>query len=256
MIKFIDSDKYSLDKICSSDVFGTRIYAYFKTYGMEFDFIRFWVQIDDNDNYTAAISLIDGSMTLTCNDAADFEELAIFIRMIGYSSLQCERKVMAEMGFDENIWGYVVRYENTTDREKYKNITLCQNIDYSNVYSLIKSADLLGVGDYLPWLSDVTYRVKKGTAKAAVAVEDGNPAACAMALFITDSAVLLGAVATDKNQRGKGLGGGLVTLLGNEMLSEGKRTELLCKNDSIVDFYRSIGFMVAGEWSISYQEEV
>ncbi len=250
MIKFVDSTQYKLNDICKNDVFGTRILAYFNTYSWDFDFVKFWVQLTDNGEATAAISLVDGSMTLTCNADADFEELSVFIKMIGYSSLQCERQVMAKLGLTESIWGYVVRYEKETDREKYKNITLCDNIDYSDVYSLIKSANLLGVGEYLPWLSDVTYRVKKGTAKAALAVEDGEPAACAMALFITEDAVLLGAVATDKNQRGKGLGGGLVTLLGNEMLKENKRTELLCKHDSIVDFYRSIGFTVVGEWAI------
>lgn len=251
MVKFVDSNEYSLNEICSSDVFGTRILAYFNTYSWNFDFVRFWVQINENGDVTAAISLIDGSMTLTCNENADFEELSAFIKMIGYSSLQCERQVMSKLDIAENIWGYVVSYENITDREKYKNIALCEDINYSDIYSLIKSADLLGVGDYLPWLSDVTYRVKKGTAKAALAVENGEPAACAMALFITENAALLGAVATDKNHRGKGLGGGLVTLLGNEMLNSGKRAELLCKHDSIVDFYRSIGFTVAGEWAIS-----
>lgn len=250
MIKFIDSEKYSLKEICSKDVFGTRILAYFNTYSYEFDFMRFWVQLDENENPVAAISLIDGSMTLTCGEKADCDELSAFIKMIGFSSLQCDRRVMEKLGIKEALWGYVVRYESITDRAKYK-LTLCENTDYSDVYKLIKSADLLGVGEYLPWLSDVTHRVKKGTAKAALAVENGEPAACAMKLFVTDDAVLLGAVATDPNHRGKGLGGGLVTLLGNESVNEGKRTELLCKHDSIVDFYRSIGFTVVGEWAIA-----
>lgn len=251
MIKFVDSNEYKLDGICSKDVFGTRILAYFNTYSYEFDFVRFWVQLSEEGKVSAAISLVDGSMTLSCDENADFEELSAFIKMTGFSSLQCERNVMAELGVKEDIWGYVVRYNNITDREKYKNMTLCENVDYKDVYHLIKSADLLGVGEYLPWLSDVTYRVKKGTAKAALALENGEPAACAMKLFVTDDAVLLGAVATDKNHRGKGLGGGLVTLLGNESLNENKRTELLCKHDSIVDFYRSIGFEVVGEWAIA-----
>ena len=250
MIKFIDSEKYSLKEICSKDVFGTRILAYFNTYFYEFDFMRFWVQLDENENPVAAISLIDGSMTLTCNENADFDELSAFVKMIGFSSLQCDRRVMEKLGIKEALWGYVVRYESITDRAKYK-LTLCENTDYSDVYKLIKSADLLGVGEYLPWFSDVTHRVKKGTAKAALAMENGEPAACAMKLFVTDDAVLLGAVATDPNHRGKGLGGGLVTLLGNESVNEGKRTELLCKHDSIVDFYRSIGFTVVGEWAIA-----
>lgn len=250
MIKFIDSTEYSIREVCSRDVFGTRILAYFCTYSYEFDFMRFWVQLDENGKPVGAISLIDGSMTITCDENADFEELSAFVKMIGFSSLQCDRKIMEKLEIKENLWGYVVRYNNVTDRSAYK-LTLCKNVDYSDVYKLIKAADLLGVGEYLPWLSDVTHRVKKGTAKAALAVENGEPAACAMKLFVTDDAVLLGAVATDKNHRGKGLGGGLVTLLGNESLEEGKRTELLCKHDSIVDFYHSIGFIIVGEWAMA-----
>lgn len=251
MIKLVDSKEYSLKEVCSRDVFGTRILAYFNTYSWEYDFIRFWVQINDDGDCVGAISLIDGSMTLTCKDEADFEELSAFIKMMGYSSLQCDLQVMKKLGFREKIRGYVVRYENITDREKYKGITLCENVDYKDVYALIKAADLIGVGEFLPWLSDVTMRVKKGTAKAALAIENGEPAACAMKLFETDDAVLLGAVATDPSHRGKGLGGGLVTLLGNDSLKDNKRTELLCKEDSIVDFYRSIGFTVVSQWAIS-----
>ncbi len=251
MIKFVDSEKYSLKEVCSRDVFGTRILAYFNTYFWQYDFAKFWVQLNDENQTIGAISLVEGSMTLTACENADFEELSAFIKMMGYSSLQCDREVMKKLCIAESIWGYVVRYENITDREKYKNIALCENVDYKDVYRLTKEENLLGVGELLPWLSDVTMRVKKGTAKAALAVDNNEPAACAMKLFVTDTAVLLGAVATNRNHRGKGLGGGLVTLLGNEALQEGKRTELLCKNDSIVDFYRSIGFKVVGEWAIS-----
>ena len=98
MIKFIDSEKYSLKEVCSRDVFGTRIYAYFLTYSYEFDFIRFWIQLDENENPVAAISLIDGNMTVTCDENADFEELSAFVKMIGFSSLQCDRKVMEKLG--------------------------------------------------------------------------------------------------------------------------------------------------------------
>lgn len=251
MIKFVDSGEYSLRDICSADVFGTRILAYFNTYSYEYDFIRFWVQLDENGTPVAAISLIDGSMTLTCADSSDFEELSAFVKMIGFSTIQCDRSVMKSLGFEESLWGYVVGYKSITDRSEYKNITICENVEYSDVYKLIKAAGLLGVGEYLPWLSDVTHRVKKETAKAVVAMENGESAACAMKLFVTDKAVLLGAVATDPDHRGKGLGGGLVTFLGNESLEEGKRVELLCKHDSIVDFYRSIGFTVIGEWAIA-----
>ena len=50
--------------------------------------------------------------------------------------------------------------------------------------------------------------------------------------------------------RGRGVARSLVTRLANGELENGNRVELLCKSDSIVDFYKSIGFTVTNEWSL------
>lgn len=251
MIRLIDNDCEALKTVCSHDVFGTRIKAYFDTYKAKFDFLKVWVQLDENENPTAAISLMDKDMTLTCRENADFEELEFFIKMTDFSSLQCKRSVLKKLNLKESLWGYVVGYDEITP-VKSENISF--NIDFKQMYSLISGVKLLGVGEYLPWLSDITYRVNHSTAMPAAIYEDGSLSACAAALFITDSAALLGAVATDPQQRGKGFGGALVKTLGNRMLESGRRVELLCKHDSIVEFYKSIGFKVKGEWAIFKSE--
>ncbi len=74
-----------------------------------------------------------------------------------------------------------------------------------------------------------------------------------MKLFSTETAVLLGAVATRPEYRGRGLAGALVTRLAES--ENDKRVELLCKHDSIVEFYKSIGFEVKNEWSIITDEQ-
>lgn len=251
MLKIIDSDGINIKDICSHDVYGTRIYAYYLTYGIKFDFFKAWAQQTENGKTTAAICLIDGSMTLTCSDDADFEELAAFINMMGFDSLQCDRNTANKIGIEETMWGYVVRYRHSENPKKdFGNAVFGFDGDLSKIYSLIKKAELIGVGDYLPWLSDISYRIKKCTAKPFCAYDGEKLMSCASALFITGSAVLLGAVATDPNYRSMGLAGRLVTTLGKEMNSLGKRTELLCKHDSIVDFYHSIGFETVGEWAI------
>ena len=89
MIKFVDSSDFDLNGVCSDDVFGTRILAYYNTYGAEFDFFKLWVQLV-NDEITAAVCLIDGSATLTCRDNADFDELSAFLRMVGFATLQAD----------------------------------------------------------------------------------------------------------------------------------------------------------------------
>ena len=251
MLKIIDSDEINIKDICSHDVYGTRIYAYYLTYGIQFDFFKAWIQQTDSGKTTAAICLIDGSMTLTCSDGADFDELAAFINMMGFNSLQCDRNAAKKIGANEALWGYVVRYKHSEKPKKdFGNAVFGFDGDLSKIYSLIKEADLIGVGDYLPWLSDISYRIKRNTAKPFCAYDGERRMSCASALFITDSAALLGAVATDPDYRSKGLAGELVTTLGEEMSSLGKRAELLCKHDSIVEFYHSIGFETVGEWAI------
>lgn len=248
MIRLTENECKELESICSSDVFGTRIKAYFDTYGAKFDFLKVWIQLDENENPTAAISLMDNDMTLTCNESADFEELEFFVKMTSHSSLQCSRKALKKLNLQETIWGYVVEYKKIQPVE-CKKITF--NVDYKEMYSLISGVKLLGVGEYLPWLSDISYRVNHATAIPAAITENGSLCACAAALFITENAALLGAVATNPQKRGNGYGGALVKTLGNKMLESNKRVELLCKNDSIVDFYKSIGFTVKNEWAIS-----
>ncbi len=250
MIKVVENEYDKLKKICSHDVFGTRIEAYYDTYDKKFDFLKIWIQLDENGNPLAAVSLMDNDMTVTCRDNADFDELEIFIKMTDFASLQCGRDILKRLNIKESLWGYVVSYDEIMP---VKNDNIDFSVDYKEMYSLISSVKLLGVGEYLPWLSDITYRVNHGTAVTASVTENGTLSACAAALFITDKSALLGAVATNPQCRGRGLGGSLVKILGNKMLESGRRVELLCKNDSIVEFYKSAGFRISGEWAISGQ---
>ncbi|MBP9989084.1 MAG: GNAT family N-acetyltransferase, partial [Ruminococcus sp.] len=103
------------------------------------------------------------------------------------------------------------------------------------------------VGEYLNWLSDTTFRFNR---YATYAVMEENSKGCAMCLFKTDKASLLGGVATKPEFRGQGIAGALVTFLANKEKKNGNRVELLCKADSIVEFYKSIGFYVTNEWSL------
>lgn len=246
MVKCVEKGDRAFLEFCDRDVFGTRIKAYFNCYSTDYDFVKFWMQTDEDGNVTATISRVDGDMTLCAYDA-DFEELLQFVKIVGFTTIQCRRDVAKNFTDDETLWGYVVRYENITAE---RDVVLKDDYELKEIYNIIKSANLTGVGDYMPWLSDTTFRINRNTAIPSLAEADGKAAGCAMVLFRTDKAALLGAVATVPEFRGRGIAGALVTRLANKELEEGKRTELLCKNDSIVDFYKSIGFTVKDEWSL------
>ena len=155
------------------------------------------------------------------------------------------------MGEKPSLDGYVVEY--IKNRNDIKEVQADNIFRPKEIYDIIKSANLVGVGDYLPWLSDTTFRINRGVTSALSAVEEGKTVACAMKLFSTETAVLLGAVATRPEYRGRGLAGALVTRLAES--EKNKRVELLCKHDSIVEFYKSIGFEVKNEWSIITDEQ-
>lgn len=246
MVKLVEKGDNAFLSFCDRDVFGTRIKAYFNCYSTDYDFVKFWVQTDEDGTVTAAISRVDGDMTVSASDA-DFEELWQFIKIVGFTTIQCERVVGRHFTDDETLWGYVVEFKEKTEA---KEISLKQNFELKEIYNIIKAENLTGVGGYLPWLSDTTFRINRGTAKPLLCEIDGKNAGCAMVLFRTDRASLLGAVATVPEYRGRGVARALVTRLANEELTNGNRVELLCKSDSIVEFYKSIGFTVTNEWSL------
>lgn len=241
MIKQCEKGEF-LD-FCDRDVFGTRIKAYYNCYGTGYDFVKFWVQIE-NEKVVSAISRIDGDMTIS-SVGENMDELKFFIGMVGFSTVQCEKNIAEKMCLKSSINGFVVEYKGNSYIPK--NINLKSNFDLKEIYDIIKAENLVGVVDYLPWLSDTSFRMNRNITSVLMAEES---AGCAMCLFRTSKASLLGGVATRPEHRGKGIAGSLVTQLAKAEMSNGKRVELLCKADSIVDFYKSIGFDVTNEWSI------
>lgn len=246
MLKAVEKNDEAFLSFCDRDVFGTRIKAYYNCYSTDFDFMKFWTQYDDDGRITAAISRIDGDATL-CAENADFEELSEFLNIVGFRTVQCE-KFAAERLTDEPFeWGYVVRCDSVGN---YNEAKLKKVFELREIYDIIKPENLTGVGDYLPWLSDTTYRVNRGAAEGRIAMCGGENAGCAMVLFRTDKAALLGAVATRPQFRGRGLARSLVLDLAEMELAEGRHVELLCKSGSIVEFYKSIGFRAVNEWGL------
>lgn len=249
MLKLTEEYSDELKRLCSIDVFGTRTEGYFKTYGSNFDFCKVWVQYG-SEKPVAAVCDMNSDLTLCASEDADFDELSAFISMSDFNSLQCKKSVLEKIGLKSDADGYVLKFNPCEYSEK----DISNTADYKEIYDIINEAGLMGVGDYLPWLSDVTYRVNHGTALPAVIKEGGRVVSCAMALFITDGAALLGAVATKSEYRGRGYAGRLVKYLGNKMTAQNKKTNLLCKSGSIVDFYKSIGFEIEDEWSAIIRE--
>ena len=109
MVKCVGKGNEAFLSFCDRDVFGTRIKAYFNCYSTDYDFVKFWVQTNENGEVTAAISRVDGDMTL-CEYGADYEELLQFVKIVGFTTIQCRRETAKHFTAEEVLWGYVVRF--------------------------------------------------------------------------------------------------------------------------------------------------
>lgn len=225
----------------SPDPYAARISALAATYGFEQSFALFWVQYVD-ENPVAAVSRLDGAMSVFCGANTDFEELASFIKTVGFSTLVCREENMGMLGFEADNASYIVKYEGIPDGEMPN---VLWDYDKKKIYELLSDCGF-EMGSYGDFAADYCSRLNKGAAMLA-AVENDELDACASALFIGKNSVLLGAVATRKEARGNGYASKAVKALANRL--NDKSVFLFCRNDSLLAFYEKTGFVYNGKWA-------
>lgn len=226
-----------------SDPYAARVTALFRTYGADYDFALFWVQKTDGIP-TAAISRIDGNMTLCTTENADFEELLHFVNAVGFQSLTCSYEDMKKLGFEPTDSSFTVKFTGKKCIGKIKSVN---DYDKRKVYDLLCDCGF-ELGDYGAFLSDVCSRLNKGTASMIAVEENGSLCACAFALFEGEKSVLLGAVATSPESRGRGFASAIVGEIAEK--KSDKDVFLFCRNDGLEAFYCGIGFETIGKWAV------
>ena len=239
------ADKSAFERITSPDPFMTRILSLYLCYGEGYDFVGYWMQELDGAT-TAVISRFEDKFTLWLTPDADLEEIAAFLRFQGAGS------VLFNSGYDLGvtdavgvIQGQVLEYVG----DDYISKLEIYEPDFSELYGLLKSCEsyVFRVPEYLMFLSDVTHRRNMGRLSLSAAAVGGVLASSVMTVSETDSAAILGAVATRPEHRGKGLSRSLVRDLATRLRREGRRIYVLSASDKNTHFYINSGFTaVAG----------
>lgn len=240
MVKLISESK-ELDFL-PADPFAARITALLETYGANQSFAMFWIQVID-DVPVAAVSKVDGNVTLCCSANSDFEEISCFINAVGFLSLTYDDKFSEQLGLVPQKKSFIVRYNGNAQVAD----DILRDYDKKEIYSLLCSCGF-ELGDYGAFLSDICSRLNKKTASLAAIEKNNELCACAFALFEGKKSVLLGAVATAEKARGNGYASKLVGSLAQ--LNCDKTVFLFCRNDGLVDFYSKIGFVTDGKWAV------
>ena len=153
-----------------ADPFAARITALFDTYGACCGFALFWVQSVDGVP-SAAMSRVDGCMTLCCRENADIDEIAEFIGFCGCSDLLCEREIMEALGIEPQSSSLIMRFEGLCEPAEAP--TGGGIPDMRHVHALLLDCGF-EVGDYNSFAADVCARLNKGTARLVTPEDRGG----------------------------------------------------------------------------------
>lgn len=222
---------------CSRKPVGTRIAANLISYGLNFDFARFWMQAEGKD-ITSAISRVDGNMAVEASGDSNYDELEEFIRVVGQTDLLCTPDVFRRLGRTPFSNTMVLEHISKSKSQEY--FGDCEKAPgLSKVWALLRDHEefRIHLQSYEAWYADMSHRIRHDTARAYLIPETAVALTCAET---PDSAIISG-VAVKKRLRGRGIGGRLVGCLTEDLEREGKKVFLFCE-DRLAGFYRQIGF--------------
>ena len=251
MIKIIDDEFTLFDEFksfCKLNSFGTRIYSHFLCYGYSFDFVDFWVQLNENNSITAAFCRLDGDFVVSLCGESDKEEVSAFLSFQDKLSITFD-EVYAEwldLEIENHSSGDVLVYKGNDSNTPLYDIVTPEIKEYHNLLLTCKSEDFF-VPEYMTFLSDVSRRQQRSLCDIYGVRVDETLASCAMTVSYTDFSTIIGAVATHPNHRKHGYGGCIVKALAEKSKQRGTVYiyTTIVKN---TEFYKTLGFEVTGRW--------
>ena len=230
------------EHIPAADPFVTRILSLYRAYGEEVTFVAFWEQ--ETDGRTAAlISRFEDKFTLWLTGGSDLEEIAAFLRFQGARSVMHDSAYCLELPDEAAvIAGQVLEYTG----EDYISDLEIYEPEFKELYGLLQSCEspIFRVPEYLLFLSDLTHRRNRDKLSVAATDVCGVLASSVMTVSETESAAILGAVATRQDFRRRGLSRELVRTLATRLREQGRRVYVLSASDANTRFYINSGFTV------------
>ena len=232
-----------ISSACEGRLLGTKILCLIKAYGTERDFLSVWLCETDEDRLCAVICKFDDSVTLLCCEGEYAEDIRTFLKMVGFTSLCCTCEDALKLEYNDCVTkrAYVYKGEHNgealaelgEDSFKACYSLICRNIPDS--FADTEEA-------YLSFLSDFTFRKRRGLARLKGYAENGRVYSCALTSAETDSSAIISGVACDADLRSRGLGKATVLSVAEELKKENKAVYVIALNESAEGFYEHIGF--------------
>ena len=242
----IEADREKLTALHTTDPFYTRILSLYESYGGGYDFVGFWVQ-ETEGKTVSAISRFEDKFSLYLTEDSDLEEVAAFLRFQGAGAVMTDSRYTLELMSEQVIKGQVLRYAG----EHYNSESELYTPEIKSLYALLQSceSDIFRVPEYMSFLSDVTHR--RNLNKCAIMATDvgGALASAVMTVSETESAAILGAVATHPDFRRRGLSRELVKTLASQITSQGRAAYVFSASVANTRFYQNSGFEICADFT-------
>lgn len=221
------------------DPFTLRIVSAAESYGLSTAFLDVW------QGNGCLFSRMDGVLTIAGKpDSNEIEETALFAASCGAGQIFCAPDTARALGFSVTETGPVLY----RDQPKGEAPSWEEMPSPRVLYEILSACEGEGfpVPEFEPFYLDTSHRLRHGTAQAVVLRRNDQPAACVLALAVTQNAALLTAVAVLPAFRRKGLGRQAVESLCRKL--PGRRVFLFRSKTENKEFYESLGFSLWGEW--------
>ena len=243
-----EQDFTHMDSCLKTDPFICRIICIANMY-QSYSFADCWVQKQEGtERTTAYLSKMEGVITLFAHENADFDELYMFVKMIGASCVMCHASCAEQLHITPARTGNIMKWD--AQLSEYINRTVCP--DLHQVYSVLQAchSKAFQVPEFEPFYLDMSHRIRhKGATAVGYKTED-KLIACAMTVAETEYAAIIGAVAVLPEYQRQGIGTSVVkSLLHGCMEKHQKHIYVYCNSEQNVQFYRTMGFTYSGVWA-------
>lgn len=210
-------------------------------YGCDVPFLRFYT--DGEGSY---MSLMDGVAVFYTSQPVSDEWLAFFAfqpEIIHIHTDATTGQQLAETGSWILSQGTTLKYAGEKRGEEPD---ICEAPFLPDVYTLL-AANFPHIAPFEAWYVDYSHRVRHGHCHIAAIMCDGKPVSVATTVAETETAVILGQVATDTAFRCRGYAAKCLFSLINKC--QGKELYILPVDKYAEKLYISLGFCPAGDWA-------
>ncbi|MDO5560769.1 MAG: GNAT family N-acetyltransferase [Oscillospiraceae bacterium] len=236
MIKLITQTDLETVALLHRDYYGRKILSYFRAYGCEYDFCRFYSVTDDGqEGYIVHFNSI---VIITGENELPYEELSHFISMNAPFRVEAPGQILNNL---PPLSGYKVLKRTEfafTDHkpDEFDLSRLDESPALDDVYEILHEG-FPTLTQYQLWITEHSHKIRRGLSRIYMY----NECTTATVIYDVDDNVLIGQVATKTQARGKGYARELLYWIGHYLSQHGKTVRLFAL-DYRESFYREIGF--------------